>query len=446
MRIVIAGAGEIGSHLARMLSGDNHQIIIIDTDEERLQLLAASLDILIYHSSATSVKTLQEIFQTKTDLFIAVAHSEDTNITAAILAKRFGARKTIARISSIDYHNFDNSEFFKSLGVDLLISPELIAAREVLNLLQETGTTDYMEFAGGRLSMFVQKLTADSQITGHTLSEVAKIYDNIQFRVVAIKRVNKTIIPRGEEYFETGDTVFVFSTKEGSEVLMRAAGITSRAASNVMILGGSGVGRHVAKYIQNKCNVKLIVDDDALSEEYANELTNTLVINGDYRDVELLEQEGISQIDAFVSLTENSETNILSSLLAKHYGVGKTIAEVENMDYIHLAEGAGIDNVVNKKLSTASRIFRHTTSLNIMRVRYMSDANTEIIEFNVPSNAKITRGTLRSLNLPQGTLIAGGISGNIPFIATGNTIIKAGDRVVVFTLPEAYDRLSAFFS
>jgi len=446
MRIIIAGAGEVGTHLAKMLSNENHEIILIDTEETRLKPVDSSLDVLTYHGSATSVKMLQDILHKKTDLFIAVTHWEDTNITASILAKRYGAIKTIARIDNLEYLGASTLDFFKSLGIDSLIYPELIAAREVLGLLHETGTTEFMEFSGGKLAMYVQKLDEKAPILNKTLEEIAISYKTEQYRAVAIKRNEKTIIPRGNEMFQLGDLVFVISTHAGIDEMMATSGKENFEAKSIMILGGSRIGKHVALYMQKACEVKLIDSDAERCEDLAEILDNTLIICGDCRDVEMLEREGISKMDAFVAVTGNSETNILSCLLAKKLGVKKTVAEVENMEYINLAENSGIDTIINKKISAASRIFRHTTNPNVTQVKYMTGTEAEVLEFNVPANARITKGTLRSLDFPKDAIVGGGTRDGVPFIATGDTMIKANDKVVVFTLPSAYEKLSKFFT
>jgi trk system potassium uptake protein TrkA len=446
MRIIIAGAGEVGTHLAKMLSNENHEIILIDTEEDRLKPVDSSLDVLTYVGSATSISILQEVLQKKTDLFIAVTHGEDTNITASILAKRLGAMKTIARIDNLDYLEHSTLEFFKSLGIDSLIYPELIAAREVLSLLHETGTTEFMEFCGGKLAMYVQKLDENAPILNKSLQEISLTSSTDKYRAVAIKRNENTIIPRGNEYFHLGDLVFVISTNEGIDEMMKTSGKENFEAKSIMILGGSRIGKHVALYMQKTCEVKLIESDQARCEALSEILENTLIINGDCRNVDLLEQEGISKMDAFVAVTGNSETNILSCLLAKKLGVKRTIAEVENMEYINLAENTGIDTIINKKISAASRIFRHTTNPNVTQVKYMTGTEAEVIEFNVTEGARITRGSLRSLDFPKDAIVGGGTRDGVPFIATGDTIIKPNDKVVVFTLPSAYERVSKFFT
>src|SRR5665647_464977 len=446
MRIIIAGAGEVGTHLAKMLSNENHEIILIDTEEDRLKPVDSSMDVLTYVGSATSINILQELLQKKTDLFIAVTHWEDTNITASILAKRLGAVKTIARIDNIDYLEPSTLEFFKSIGVDSLIYPELIAAREVLGLLHETGSTEFMEFSGGKLAMYVQKLDKNAPILNKSLQEISFSHRTDKYRAVAIKRNAVTIIPRGNEHFQLGDMVFVISTHEGINEMMKTSGKENFEAKSIMILGGSRIGKHVALYLQKTSEVKLIDSNIEKCEDLAEILDNTLIINGDGRNVDLLEQEGITKMDAFVAVTGNSETNILSCLLAKRMGVKKTIAEVENMEFINLAENTGIDTIINKKISAASRIFRHTTNPNVTQVKYMTGTDAEVIEFNVPENSRITKGTLRSMDFPKDAIVGGGTRDGEPFIATGDTIIRANDKVVVFTLPSVYETLSKYFT
>ncbi|MGQ9619857.1 MAG: Trk system potassium transporter TrkA [Bacteroidales bacterium] len=445
MRIIIAGAGEVGTHLAKMLSSENHEILIIDPEEERLKPIDSSMDVMTFHGSATSVSLLQTAMRKKTDLFIAVTHSEDTNITSSILAKRLGAVKTIARIDNLEYMDPENEEFFRTMGIDSLIYPEHIVAREVLMLLHETGSTDFMEFSGGKLVMYVQKLDSNALILNKSLKEITKKFKPEHYRTVAIKREDETIIPKAEEVFKLDDKVFVISTREGIDKMMRTSGKESFEAKSIMIVGGSRIGKHVALHAQKTHAVKLIDIDKEKCEVLHELLEQTLIINGDCRDVELLNREGISNMDGFVAVTGNSETNILSCMLAKKMGVKKTIAEVENTEYIHLAENIGIDTIINKKLSAASRIFRHTINPNVIQVKYIAGAEAEVIEFIVPPNSKITKGTLRSIDFPEDAIVGGGTREGEPFIAYGDTIINAYDRVVVFTLPSALEKVSKFF-
>jgi trk system potassium uptake protein len=429
-----------------MLASDNHEIILIDPAEERLKPVDSALDVMTYHGSATSVSLLRDILDKKTDLFIAVAHSEDTNITAAILAKRLGAVKTFARIDNMEFLEERLKSSLKILGIDFMIYPELIAAKEVLGLLHETGTTEFMEFSGGKLMLYVQKLSDSAPILNKSLAEIAESFKTHHYRAVAIKRDDKTIIPRGNEQFHEGDLAFVVSTPEGIDEMMFFSGTSNFEAKRIMILGGSRIGKHVAMNMQRESEVKLIDHNLDKCQRLADLLENTLVIHGDGRNVDLLVEEGLMRMDVLVAVTGNSETNILSCLLAKKLGVKKTIAEVENMEYIHLAENTGIDTIINKKVAAASRIFRHTTSPNVTRVRCMTGTDAEAIEFQVPEGAKITKAPLRDIGFPKDAIVGGGIRDDNPFIATGDTVIMANDRVVVFTLPSAIDKIARFFT
>lgn len=442
MRIVIAGAGDVGTHLARMLAQSEHYITVIDPDEERLKPVDAASDLLTYKGSLTSLNTLREAIKKNTDLFIAVAHDESTNITSAILAKKLGAKKVIARIDDIEFLERGNKEFFREMGIDHLIYPEMIAAKEVISLLKETGTTEFMDFAGGLLSLYVQKLEKNAPVLNRTLEEVTRSLSSISYRAVAIKRDDKTIIPRGKEIFREGDLVYVISTREGINDLMKFSGKRNIRAKRIMVLGGSRIGKHVALKLQHDCRVKLIERDLERCQTLAETLKETLVINGDGRDGELLTEEGLQNMDAFVAVTGNSETNILACLLAKKNGVPKTIAEVENMEYINLAENSGIDTIINKKTATASRIFRHTMNPNVTQVKMLTGIEAEVIEYNVPENAPITNGPVKLLNFPADAIIGGGIRKYNAYIATGDTEIKENDKLVVFALPAAFDRLN----
>jgi trk system potassium uptake protein TrkA len=446
MRIVIAGAGEVGTHLAKMLSQSEHEIILIDSAEEMLKPVDSAIDVLTYEGSATSINLLSEAIKKNTDLFIAVTHYEDTNISSAILAKKLGARKVIARIDNMQYLERGNKEIFRELGIDHLIYPELIAAKEVISLLKETGTTEFMDFAGGLLSLYVQKLEKNAPVVNRSLEEVASALGTVEYRAVAIKRDEKTIIPRGKEEFHDGDLAYVISTRDGIADMMKFSGKRNVKARSIMILGGSRIGRHVALNLQHDCQVKLIDINLEKCQSLAETLEETLIINGDGRDGNLLAEEGLQNMDAFVAVTGNSETNILSCLLAKKIGVMKTISEVENMEYINLAENSGIDTIINKKIATASRIFRHTMNPNVTQVKMMTGTEAEVIEYNVPDNARITDGPLRLIDFPKDAIVGGGIRNYKAFIATGDTLIKAGDKVVVFALPSAFDKLNKFFS
>jgi len=446
MRIVIAGAGEVGTHLAKMLSSEEHDLVVIDNDGDRLKAVGGAMDVLTLEGNANSIVQLKEAKINKADLFIGVTFSEAVNVNAAILSKRLGAKKTIARIDNQEYLLPSNKEIFENLGVDYMIYPEKIAAREIVGLLAETGSTEVVEFSGGKLHMYVIRLDEEAPIINKTLRELTPGDNGLNYRAVAITRHGHTIVPAGDDRFETGDLVYVISSKAGLKELYKYSGKKQFEVRDIMILGGSRIGRKTADALGNLHYVKLIEKDRQRSYTLSNILSNTLVINGDGTDRDLLRQEGLEKMDAFIAVTGNSETNILSCLLAKHLGVRRTIAEVENIDYIHLAENIGVDTIINKKLITASRIFRFTMSEEVSSIKCLTGTEAEVMEFVVKPDSPATKGTLSEVKFPREAIIGGVMRGKNAFIAHGETQIKPYDRVVVFALPGVIHTIGKFFN
>ncbi len=446
MRIVIAGAGEVGSHLAKMLSNENHDILLIDTDEEKLRNIGSLYDLMTIHGSATSISLLKDASIKRVDLFIAVTQLEEVNITAAILSKKLGAKRTIARIDNQEYLYTSSKEIFASLGIDYMIYPEMIAANEVVGLLHQSGTADVVDFSGGKLSMYVLRLDEDAPVIDKTLIEVTDRNKPLEYRAVAITRDTKTIIPRGNDTFQVNDHVYVITSQTGIDELLKYSGKKHYEINNIMILGGSRIGKRTAKRLGKERNVKLIEINREKAYELSNFLENVLVINGDGNNVDLLIQEGLPQMDAFIAVTGNSETNVLSCMLAKQMGVKKTIAEVENIDYIRLAENMGIDTIINKKLITASRIFRFTKTSEVASIRCLTGTEAEVMEFIVKPGSRITEAALNELDFPKDAIIGGVIRGKSSFIAKGETLIRPNDKVVVFALPSAIPKMAKYFN
>jgi K+ transport systems, NAD-binding component len=446
MKIIVAGAGEVGVHLAKMLSNEYHDIVIIDSNEELLRQLDSNADVTTVNGSATNISTLMEAGIKKSDLFIAVTHYEETNVIAAVLGKRLGAKKVIARIDNYEYLQPNNKEIFLNLGIDYLFYPEKIAAREIIGLLGQTSSIEYVDFSNGKLSLIVFKLEAGAPVIDKTLLQATHDNENLEYRAVAITREGETIIPRGNDQFQSGDLVYVISNQSGIKEMQKYSGKTNIDVNNLMILGGSRIGVRVAMELENQANIKLVEVDREKSIHLSEHLQNTLVINGDGRNTDLLLEEGLRNMDAFVAVTGNSETNILSCMLAKRMGVKKTIAEIENLDYIKLAESVGIDTVINKKLITASRIFRFTMSTDVLAIKCLTGSEAEVLEFIVKPGAAVTKGPVKHINFPKDAIIGGVVRGDVAFIAKGITEIKAYDRVVVFALPSAINKIGKYFN
>ena len=436
----------MGTHLAKMLANEYHDIVVVDPDAQKLQLLSASADLLVVEGSGASISALKEANVKKADLFIAVAHSEETNIISATLAKRLGAKKVIARIDNNEYLLPNNKEIFLNLGIDSLIYPEKLAAKEVIGLLGQTSSTEYVDFSGGKLSLMVFRLDEDAPFINQTLIQATKDNRSLEYRAVAISREGETLIPSGHDQFKINDLVYVISNQSAIKDMLEYAGKQNIDVHNLMILGGSRVGIRIASELEKNVNVKVIEYDRDKSTRLANYFKNALVIHGDGRDTDLLMQEGLQYMDAFVAVTGNSETNILTCLAAKRMGVKKTIAEIENIDYIQLAESMGIDTVINKKLITASRIFRYTMSTEVSAIKCLTGSDAEVLEFIVKPNSPVTKGKIKDIHFPKDAIIGGVVRGDSGYIAKGDTEIKAYDRVVVFALPSAINKVGKFFN
>ena len=446
MKIIIAGAGNVGTHLAKLLSREKQDIILMDDDEEKLTALSSNFDLLTVTASPSSISGLKEVGVKEADLFIAVTPDESRNMTACMLATNLGAKKTVARIDNYEYLLPKNKEFFQKLGVDSLIYPEMLAAKEIVSSMRMSWVRQWWEFCGGALILIGTKLREKAEILNIPLYELGG--PNIPYHVVAIKRGTETIIPRGDDVIKLHDIVYFTTTRKYIPYIRKIAGKEDYAdVRNVMIMGGSRIAVRTAQYVPDYMQVK-IVDNDINRCNRLTELLDdkTMIINGDGRDMDLLIEEGLKNTEAFVALTGNSETNILACLAAKRMGVEKTVAEVENIDYIGMAESLDIGTVINKKMIAASHIYQMMLDADVSNVKCLTFANADVAEFTVPAGAKITKHFIKDLGLPKGTTIGGMIRNGEGVLVTGDTLIQPGDHVVVFCLSMMIKKIEKFFN
>ncbi|RKN78446.1 Trk system potassium transporter TrkA [Ulvibacterium marinum] len=448
MKIIIAGAGEVGFHLAKLLSYESQDITLIDTNKESLVYADNHLDIRVLKGDATSITVLRDAKVENSDLVIGVTSSETTNLTLCMLAKQLGSKRTIARISNTEF--MDNREIikFSDLGIDELISPEELAATEIQLLLNKSAFNDTYEFEDGKLIMIGVSLIKTAPFVGKMVKEAAKIFPELHFMPIALQRLGTqfTVIPRGDTVFKEGDQVYFITVKEGVDELYKLTGKKKADIKNVMILGGSKVGFKAARDLcAKKFNVKLIEKNKEKAFDLADDLPNALVINGDGRNVELLEEESLDSMDAFIAVTGNSETNIMSCLVAKSKRIKKTIALVENMDYFQLSHSIGIDTLINKKLLAANNIFRYIRKGEVVALMRLNNLNAEILEFVVKPNSRVTGSVIRELDFPKSATIGGVVRNGEGIIALGGFKIQEGDRVVVCCLPDVIPRIERLF-
>ena len=448
MKIIIAGAGDVGFHLAKLLSFESQDIYLIDTDSEKLEYASSHIDVITKKGDATSIKLLKEVNIHKADIFLAVTESQNTNFTIAVLAKKLGAKKTIARISN---HEFtQNSEIdFTEIGIDNMISPGELAADEIKMLLSQSAFNDTIQFENGTLNILGSTLDYGSPLIGLTVKQAREKFNDIDFITIAIKpeNSNKTIIPRGNTVYGSDDQIYFSTPKESIKQLYKLMGKTQFGVKNVMILGGGKIGVKAARNLcDSKFNIKLLEIDKSRAKEIAEKLPNALVIKGDGRNVELLEEESISDMDAFIAVTGNSETNIMSCLVAKSKGVKKTIALVENMDYINISQTIGIDTLINKKLLAASAIFKHVRKGEVLKLANLHNVDAEVLEFRVKENSAVTKKLVKNINLTKNAVFGGVIRNGIAHMTFGDFQILAGDKAVVFCLPEAIHKVEKLFN
>ncbi len=448
MKIIIAGAGEVGFHLAKLLSFESHDITLIDEIKERLTYSDTRLDIRVMKGNATSISILKDANVANTDLLIAVTSNETVNITISVLAKRLGAKRTIARINNSEFIDNKDEINFSEFGIDELISTEELASNEIKMLLNQAAFNHMHEFDQGELSMLGIILSKTAPFVGMSVKEAARTFSEIHFMPIAIQGKNSDdiTIPRGDTVFKVGDLAYFITLKEGVNELYKLTGKIKKEVHNVMIIGGSSIGKRTAKELcDKKLNIKIIEIDKAKAFELADELPNALVVLGDGRDLELLQEENIEEMDVFIGATDSPETNIMTCLVAKSKNVGKTIALAENVDYSKISHSIGIDTIINKKLLAANSIFKYVRKGDVLEIATLNNLDAEILEFQVRENSKITHKIIRELNFPRQATIGGVIRDNKGYIALGGFQIQTDDKVVVCCLTEDVKKIEKFF-
>ncbi|MGB3590920.1 MAG: Trk system potassium transporter TrkA [Nonlabens sp.] len=448
MKIIIAGAGEVGFHLAKLLSYESQDITLIDPIKENLHYADTHLDIITVRGDSTSIKTLRDARVDDADLLIAVTSSEAINITISVLAKQLGARRTIARIANTEFLEHQESIGFSQFGIDELISPESLASKEIDLLLSQSAFNDSYQFEEGALTMVGVNLSRTAQFVGKTVQQVGEVFPEVHFMPIAIQRFGTqyTLIPRGDTQFKEGDQVYFITNAGGVDELYKLTGKTRQTIRNVMILGGSNIGVQTAGLLSKSgINVKLIEQDMEKAFELADMMPEVLVIHGDGRNVELLQEESIYEMDAFIAVTGNSETNIISCLMAKSKSVNKTISLVENINYFQMSHSIGIDTLINKKLLAANNIFRFIRKGEVVAMTKLNNMNAELLEFIVKPDSDVCGKIISDSGIPRSAIIGGVVRNGVGTIALGNFKIEAGDRIVVCCLPRSITKVEKLF-
>ena len=443
MKIIIAGAGDVGRHLAKLLARENMTITLMDGDQTRLHDLEF-YDFLTFEGAPTSIHDLKEAGVTDADLFIAVTPYESINMTACMIANNLGAKKTLARIDNYEYLLPKNREFFAKLGVNHLIYPEVLAAEEIAASLKKNWMRQYLTFCNGELVLISVKVRHNALILNKKFN--SGFFNHEKYRIVAIKRNTATIIPAGFDEIMVNDMVYFITTNENIDFVRTQAGKEDFKIKNVMILGATRIAQKIVQTVSNDFNIKILEQNRdaciALSEKLRD---NTLIINADGRDVEVLKEEDITNMDAFVAVTESSEENMLACMVANEFGLKKIIAEVENLDYITLSEQMNIGSLINKKIITAGYIHQITLDSDVLNIRTLPSADAEILELVAKSGSKITRKQVKNIRFPENVNIGGIIRNGKGTVVNGDTQIQSDDHVIVFCKANAVRKLDALF-
>ncbi|MEE3483079.1 MAG: Trk system potassium transporter TrkA [Bacteroidales bacterium] len=443
MKIVIAGAGEVGTHLAKMLSRENHDIVVIEEDREKVQNIEKLYDLIAVQGICTALQDLKEAGTKDADLFIGVTPIESRNITSCILAHKLGAKKTVARINNYEYLLEENQKFFNDLGIDALIYPELLAAKEITASIKMNWVRQWMEFSNGALTLIGMKIRANAPIINQKLMNLK----NSEFyRVVSIRRNSETIIPKGADEIKANDIVYFITTKDYIPDVRKQAGKEVIQVKDLMIVGGGNITMKTIQSMPDNMDVKVLEKDKQKVNALMEKTDNAMIINVDTSDLDVLRDENIEDMDAFVALSDNSETNILACIAAKRFGLKKTIAEIENIDYIQLAESLDIGTVINKKLLAASYIYQYTLDADVHNVKCLTHVDAEVVELTPKEGSLITKGKIMDVKLPNDIFIGGVIRNGEGFIANGQTHIQAGDDVIVFCSAASFHKLDGLFN
>ena len=448
MNIIIVGAYAIGTHLAKLLSRSNNDTVLIDDSEVRLAGVSGDYDLMTYLAPPASFKTLKEAGVSNADLFIAVTPDHFLNITCCMMAHSLGAKKTVAKVDENEYLDESHQAFFNEVGIDSLIYPEHLAAIDICNGLKMSWVRQRWDVHNSALVMLGIKMRETAEILNQPLKDLSK--PDTPYHVVAVKRGDDTIIPRGDDVLKLHDMVYFMTKRDTIPYVRKIVGKEHYVdVKNVMIMGGGNTAVRAIGLLPEYMNAKIIEMDEARCEEL-NELIDNdrvMIINGDGRDLSLLRDEGIGNTQAFVALTSNAETNILACLTAKRMGVRKTVAVVENMDYVSMAESLDIGTIINKKALAASRIYQMMLDedVTVSNIKFLTTANADVAEFTAQQGSKVTRKKVFELGLPNGVTIGGLVRNGVGQLVSGGTQIEAGDNVVVFCHNINMSKIEKFF-
>ena len=445
MDIIIAGAGGIGFHLAQLLASANQDIKLIDVDEEVLQYAADHLDVFTVRGDASSIDVLRSAGVASCQLFIATTTHESTNLLTAILAKKLGARRTIARVNNPEYIEERQMENFREVGIDELFSPLLLAAEEIQTLIHQVSATDVFNFEDGKISILGFTVDNSSVLNGKSFDEFKADLPDHMVKPIAILRHTETLRPSGSTRIRASDHIYLATNLQNIDRLNAYIGKTLRKVKRLMIVGGGRLALQTARLLEHEFSISVVAGKEATCKRFIEQLDNALVLQGKPDNIELLLEEGLKNMDAFIALTPNSETNIITSLTAERFGVYKTIAHVDNVAYTHISQQIGVDTLINQKLIAANNIFRYFRKGKVEAIKSLQGVEGEIIEFNIAKNNTVTAKPIGELRLPEKAVVAGVVRQEAGLIVGDNFQLQLGDKVIIFAPPSCIESVANTF-
>ncbi|OGP49237.1 MAG: Trk system potassium transport protein TrkA [Deltaproteobacteria bacterium RBG_13_43_22] len=446
MRIIIVGAGEVGSHLSESLSVEGHEVVLIDRDSERLRRLEKKLDLLTIVGNGASAQILEQGGIAQTDLFIAVTNIDEVNLVASILSREYGVKHRVARVRNEEFLSPGSPLNERRLGLDLLINPDRVMAAEIMRLTDLSEAFEFIDFAGGQVVLLGYRIKEKNPICGLTLEDLREIRGIYDFVIVSIVRANQAIIPRGQDIIEPGDSIYLVARHSEIPTLEYLLNLTSKAPQRVFIIGGGRVGSLVAQQMESKrVDVRLVEKDPVRCHKLSETLGKTIVLNLDGLESRDLLDEGIDRADLVISVTGDDDTNILTSLLAKHHGTAKCITRIDRPDFIPLLEKLGIDMALSPRLLAASTILKFVRRGSIVSVASLLGTDAEVLEMVVPDKARFRKRPIKELGFPHGANMGAVVRNGQVFIPTGDTVLEPGDDVVVFSLRDSVREVERFF-
>jgi trk system potassium uptake protein TrkA len=443
---MIIGAGQVGRHLSRKFSAEGQDVVLIDRNETRLRRLERELNILAVHGSGASVKVLEDAGINNTDLFIAVTDSDEVNLVACLLSKKYNVKKRVARVRNEDYLSTDAPLNEKALGIDMLISPDRAMTDEIMQLITVSEAFDTAEFADGQVVLVGYMIHENNPCAGLPLQKLKQLKGSYRYVVAAIIRNDTTIIPGGYDSIEVGDKVYLMVRKQDLAEVEKMFNLASKVPELVFIIGGGTIGFYVAKRLEALgINVRLVEEDADHCEFLTENLENTLVLNFDGLEANVLMEEGIEKADLIIAVTDSDAINILASLLAKHHGAKKCITKINRHDFIPLLGKLGIDVALSPREVAADMILRFVRRGSILSVTTILGSDAEVVELKVPNRPKFKDAPLKSLDFPKGAIVGAIVRDSQVFIPSGETTLQPDDNLIVFFTKEAIHHVEAFF-